>query len=217
MKPKVVKVDPNQPDPKVIREAVTIMSAGGVIAYPTDTVYGLGVDPRRDEYIRRIYQVKKRVGKAIPILLSGVEQVERYGYLNDIAEKLIDAFWPGHLTVIVEAKPTVSELITMGTGKVGLRVPDHKVALMLARELGGAITGTSANISGMESPRTAGEVLSQLGASIDMIIDGGPCKHGISSTVVDTTVRPVKILRVGPVRPSDIERVLGLKPIVETD
>lgn len=212
--PRVLKIDPERPQPGIVEEALAVLKGGGLVAYPTDTVYGLGANPFDEGALRRLYRAKRRVGKAIPVLISGVRAAERLGVIDPKAERLIERFWPGPLTIIVKAKPSVPDLVTMGTGKIGLRMPDHKVALALAEGLGGAITGTSANISGAPSPRTAGEVVAQLGAAVDLVLDAGPCKYGTSSTVVDVVAHPPRVYRIGPISPKDVEETLGERVLV---
>ncbi len=214
--PRVLKIDPEYPEAELIRKAAAVILTGGVVAYPTDTVYGLGALPSDEEAVKRIHEVKKRAGKPIPLILSDTSQTFKYGVMTKKALMLAENFWPGPLTIIVEAKPGLSDLITLGTGKIGLRVPDHKVAIALSEMCGGAITGTSANISGAVSPRTADEVIAQLDGFIDLVIDSGPARYGLSSTVIDVTTKPPTILRIGPLDPEEIESVLGEEVVVAT-
>ena len=211
---RVLRIKPENPDPRVVGEAVEIMRGGGLVVYPTDTVYGLGTDPFNAEAVEKVHRAKRRRGKPLPILLSDPGQAERIAVVTKKARRLMEEFWPGQLTIILEARPTVPEPVTLGTGRVGVRVPDSPVARALAEGLGGAIIGTSANISGAPSPRTAEEAVAQLGDRVDLVLDGGRTKYGVSSTVVDLTSSPPRILRVGPVDPSKLEEVLGRIVIV---
>ena len=151
---RVLKINPENPDPCIVEEAVGIMREGGLVVYPTDTVYGLGTNPFSAEAVERVHNAKRRRGKPLPLLLSDPGQADRVAVVTKKARRLIEEFWPGQLTIVLEARPVVPEPVTLGTGKVGVRVPESPIARMLAEGLGGAIVGTSANISGAPSPRT---------------------------------------------------------------
>ena len=176
-----------------------IIRSGGVIAYPTDTFYGLGADPSNRGAVRRIFDIKGRAAdQPVLLLLSDRADVPIWAAVVTLsAERLMDRFWPGPLTLVFRAAPRVLPELTGGTGTIGLRVPGRGLTRDLLRSLGTALTGTSANRSGGASPRNAAEVLSELGGSIDLVLDGGPSMEGLPSTVVDVTAETPRIIRLG--------------------
>ena len=194
----------------MVEEALRVLRRGGLIIYPTDTVYGLGADPWNGEASRRVHEVKARSGKPLPLLLHSLGDAHRYGVVTRVALRLAREFWPGQLTLILKLKALdLPYWISMGTGKIALRVPDCQLARMIARGLGGAVIGTSANISGAPPPRTAGEALAQLGGSIDLVLDGGATRYGIPSTIIDLTTDPPRLIRRGAVDPEEVRAVIG--------
>ncbi len=206
---RVIRIDPENHDPTVLEEALSVLRGGGLVVYPTDTVYGLGADPFNPEAVERVHEAKRRTGKPLPLLLDKPERAGLFGEVGKKALRLIEEFWPGQLTIILRLRRELPLGITMGTGKIALRVPDCKTARMLAEGLGGAIIGTSANISGAPSPRTAEEALAQLGEKVDLVLDAGITRYRLSSTIIDLTADPPRILRIGPIPPEDIEAVIG--------
>ena len=190
------------PNPRLLAELIDSLRAGGAVIFPTDTLYGLGVDPCSDKGLDRLLAAKGREpGKPIPLLLSGVEQVDRWArHVPPAAARLMERFWPGALTLVLPADPGVHPAVTGGGDTVGLRVPDHPVPRALAAGLSGAVTGTSANRSG--NPGTWGsaeEIVREFTGAVDWILWGGNAPSGISpgSTVVRMTDdRPV-LLREG--------------------
>lgn len=160
--------------------------------------------------VERVFRLKRRSPtQPLPLLLADREQIEMaVASVPPLATRLMDAFWPGALTLVLPRSPLVPASVCGGGQGVGVRVPDHPVPRALARGLGVPIVGTSANISGQPSPRTAAEVREQLGEGVDFIIDGGPCPGGVESTVVDLTGEP-RLLREGAIPRPEIERVLG--------
>jgi len=197
---------------KAIAEAVEILRRGGLVAFPTDTVYGVGAHAFLAEAVERIYMAKERPGeKAIPLLLSDASEMERVAEsVPPEAWLLARRFWPGGLSLVVPKSRIVPEAVSPGP-TVAVRVPNHPVALKLIEALGAPLAATSANISGHPSPVTAAEVLAELGGRIQFIIDGGACPGGIPSTVLDLTVTPPRILRPGPVSREEIEATIGRK------
>jgi L-threonylcarbamoyladenylate synthase len=183
-----------------------IIRSGGLIAYPTDTFYGLGADPANRGAVRRIFDIKGRAAdQPILLLLSDLAEVSLWAAeVTPSAERLMDRFWPGPLTLVFRAAPGVLPELTGGTGTIGLRVPGRGLTRDLLRSVGTALTGTSANRSGGASPRSAEEVLRELGHSIDLVLDGGPSAEGLPSTVVDVTAEPPRIIRLGVI---DIARL----------
>ncbi|MEK7848524.1 MAG: L-threonylcarbamoyladenylate synthase [Chloroflexota bacterium] len=191
-------------------QAVALLRGGGVGAFPTDTVYGLGCSPLLPGAVERVFRLKRRPPtQPLPLLLADREQIEMaVASVPPLATKLMDAFWPGGLTLVLPRSPRIPETVSAGGRGVGVRLPDHPLPRALARGLGTPIVGTSANICGQPSPRTAAEVRGQLGEGVDFIIDGGPCPGGVESTVVDLTGEP-RLLREGAIPRREIERVLG--------
>ena len=173
--------------------------AGGLVALPTDTVYGVGALAFNGKAVESIYAAKDRpVEKAIPVLIGDLGDAEKVGAdIPDSARRLATRFWPGPLTILVPKRAELPESVS-ATQTVGVRVPDHEVARALLRAAG-PMAVTSANISGGQSPVTAQEVYKQLGGRIDLIIDGGKTPGGIPSTLVDCTAASLKVLREGPI------------------
>ncbi len=197
-------------EPGALQRAVDSLRAGGLVAFPTDTVYGLGALVSNEASIARIYVAKERPPeKAIPILLSSVEQAQLLlGTWPASMEALARYFWPGPLTLVVPCGDRVPDFITSGSGTVALRVPNHPVTLQMLTLLGQPLAVTSANRSGSASPLTAQEVLDQLAGRIDVVVDGGQCPGGVPSTVLSLATEPPQLLRAGPIDASALADVL---------
>lgn len=211
MKTRVLKTDPLRPDAAVIDEAARIIAAGGLVAFPTETVYGLGADALNGRAVRGIFAAKGRpadnpliVHVAEPAQLPEVAQ-----HVPEAVDALARHFWPGPLTVVVPRRPEVPDEVTAGLDTVAVRVPDHAVALALIRRSGRPLAAPSANRSGRPSPTEARHVWEDLQGRIDLIIDGGPCGIGLESTVLDLTASRPVILRPGAVTPEDLAPVIG--------
>jgi L-threonylcarbamoyladenylate synthase len=192
-------------DPDHITKAIDVLNAGGLVAFPTDTVYGLGARVFEEAAVASIYIAKDRpVEKAIPVLLADQEDMDKVAaHIPAMAARLAARFWPGPLTLIVPKQPSLPRAVS-ATDTVGVRVPDHLTARALLRAAG-PMAVTSANLSEQPSPSTAQQVFEQLNGRIDLILDGGPTPGGLPSTVVDCTTgaRPV-ILRAGPLTSDEI-------------
>jgi L-threonylcarbamoyladenylate synthase len=199
------------PDDAAGREtAVEVLRSGGVVALPTDTVYGIAVALDTPRGIERLFEVKRRPPeRGIMLLLDDAVQAARIGVLTPGAGALADEGWPGGLTVVVPQRSDVRlpAALTGGQPTIGLRVPDHAAPRALAREVGPLPT-TSANVSGLPEARDAGEIMRQLGDAIDLVLDGGPAHGGPASTVVDCTGERPRILRVGALSLDWVARVL---------
>jgi len=199
--PPLIRVNVRGNFQTAIGTAAKTLLTGGLVAYPTETFYGLAVDARNEEAIKRLFSVKKRpAGRPVLILIASIESLAQYVVsIPPIARRLMASFWPGDLTLVFEAGPLVSPLLTGGTGKIGIRLSSHPVATALARAVKAPITGTSANISGQPACRSAKEVLNCLGNGIDLILDADETAGMIGSTVLDITVQPPRVLREGVV------------------
>ena len=187
-----------------ITQAAQTLTAGGLVAFPTDTVYGVGAHAFDAETIELLYAAKERPrDKAIPVLLASTADLPLVAReVPSAARRLADAFWPGALTLVLPRHPALPAVLTADGDSVAVRVPDHPVVRALIAALGAPLAATSANLSGQPSPVTAEEVATQLGERVDLILDGGPCPsvgRGVPSTVLDLTLDPPRVLRSGPV------------------
>jgi L-threonylcarbamoyladenylate synthase len=194
-----------------LAEAVAVLKGGGLVVYPSDTVYGLGAAASDERAVARAFAAKGRLAeKALSLLLADVGDMARLcAEVPATAKLLAERFWPGPLTLVLRRSPAFHTAALGGGDNVALRVPDHPFLRDLIRAVGEPITGTSANRSDRPSCRTAAEVERELGDAIDLIIDGGPSRVGRESTVVDITADTPKILREGAISRREIERALG--------
>lgn len=201
-----------------VEKAAEIVKAGGVVAFPTDTVYGLGANPFIDKAVDRIYKVKGRARHLpLPILLADEAQVtDVIASVSELAGLLMKHFWPGGLTLVLPRAASFPGSATAGGDSVAIRMPDHEVTLALIRRAGVPIIGTSANLSNQPSALTAQDVKDQLGSAVDLVIDGGRCPGGVESTVVDLTGQVPVIIRQGAVLAEEIKKVY-LKYVKEAD
>lgn len=199
------------PDEAGLAHAVSLLRAGQLVAFPTETVYGLGADAGQPEAVRQIFQVKGRPADhpVIVHIAEGADPLLWAAEWPPLARQLADTFWPGPLTLIVKRRAGVSDLVTGGQDTVGLRCPAHPVALALLKAFGGGIAAPSANRFGRISPTCAGHVLEELGDRIDLVIDGGDAPVGIESTIIDVSRGYPVLLRPGDLCATDIERVIG--------
>ena len=195
----VLKIGPDISLEDLVQKAAGIVRAGGVIAYPTETFYGLGVDATHEQAIRKIFEIKGRnFSNPISVIISDRREVDRLARrISNHAQKLMDAFWPGPLTIVFEASDSVSPLLTAKTGKIGIRLTSHEVARKIAAAAGVPITATSANLSGAPECAQADEVLCQMGYKIDLVIDLMEKGGSIGSTIIDATGASPVILRSG--------------------
>jgi len=206
----VLKINPENPENNILAIASFMLKLGEVIVFPTDTVYGLGANPFNEMSVLKVYEIKGReFNKPLPILVSNINTAMKLGVFDERALKLARKFWPGSLTIVVRRKMGIASLALGGQDKIALRMPNHKVALKLAESLGGAIVGTSANVSGLKAAKTANEAKEMLGSRAKLILDAGPSPKKVPSTIVDVTVKPFKIIRLGPVNIEEIEKVIG--------
>ena len=201
MNQKVVKADMAG-----IRLVSQVILQGGVAAFPTETFYGLGADARNEEALQKIFQIKGREENK-PLLLLIADRDWLSGLVRNIppaAGRLMEKFWPGPLTLVFEASPRLSALLTGGTGTVGVRLSPHPVAQALIRAVGRAITATSANLSGQPSASVAAEVFRALGNRVDAILDGGQTPGGLGSTVLDVSSPAPRIIRRGVISQAEL-------------
>ncbi|MDG6958896.1 MAG: threonylcarbamoyl-AMP synthase [Nitrososphaerota archaeon] len=184
-------------DGRAISRAAETVMRGGLVVYPTDTVYGLGCDPFNEEAVRRLFSAKGRGAKAVPVLCSSREKAADLVDLGPRGGELARRYWPGALTIVAPLKMRVPDMLSQGP-HLGVRVPDHALCLELVASCGGWLAGTSANVSGAPSARSAGDALRQLGGTVDLILDGGP-SPGAGSTVVSVVGGTLTILRTGQI------------------
>ncbi|HEY5595566.1 MAG TPA: L-threonylcarbamoyladenylate synthase [Nitrospiria bacterium] len=217
-KGRVVKIDPVHPDPglarEALRKAIEIVRSGGVIAFPTETFYGLGADPFNAKAVERLFEIKGREpGQPILLVIDDIKRAE--GIVKTISVEawcLIRKFWPGPLTLLFESTSRVTSALTGGTGKIGIRIPSHPVALQLLQAAGQPLTATSANRSGQPGAAAAEAVEETVGPKLDLILDGGATPGGPGSTIVDATLHPPRLIREGKIPFGDILSSLGLSP-----
>lgn len=197
--PVLLTVRPDDPDPEVIQRAAGLLRDGLVVAYPTDTLYGLAVDPRNADAVNRLFALKGRPeSSALTLIAADVAQAEAAGAFGDAARRLATHWWPGPLTIVVPVNGPIVPAALAGGNTVGIRVPDHLVATSLAAALGFCITATSANRSGAPAASTAGAVAEAL-AQVDAIIDAGPSRGGAPSTIVSAAADNLTLVRDGAV------------------
>jgi len=184
-----------------IQKAARIVKNGGLVVYPTDTVYGLGCNPFNDSAIERVFKVKgERKQKPLPILASDITFIEKIAHIDERARKIAEKHWPGPLTLVVPRKPALPSIVTCSLPSVGVRIPNHKVAIQLICLCNGLLVGTSANKTGEKPPKTPQEATKQLGDKVDIVLNGGPTPLNQESTIIDLTQKKPKTLREGPIK-----------------
>jgi L-threonylcarbamoyladenylate synthase len=197
-------------DAQTVRRAGRLLRLGQVVAFPTDTVYGVGAHAFQVEAVAALYAAKNRpAAKAIPILVAQIEDMARVARpVPNVAWELAERFWPGGLTLVLPRAQKVPPIVTAGGDSVAVRCPDHSIPLALMNSLGAPLAATSANLSGQPSPTTARQVVLQLAGRVPLIIDGGECPGGVPSTVVDLSVNPPRLLRAGAIPAEDLRDLL---------
>jgi L-threonylcarbamoyladenylate synthase len=192
--------------------AVEVLKSGGLVAVPTETVYGLAGNGLDADAVAKIYDVKGRPAiKPLSLLVPDLDVAATVcAEIPESARLLAEAFWPGPLTIVLPRRDTVPEIVTAGGDTIGVRCPDHSKTLELLRLAGVPAAAPSANISDMPSPKSAEDVLAYFDGKIECLIDGGICTLGVESTIISLTVEPYKILRQGALPVEDIRRVLGI-------
>lgn len=204
MTAEVVRVDPVVPDERALDRAARVLRAGGLVAFPTESFYGLGASALDARAVRRVFEAKGRPA-SMPLLVVVDAPAMLAAVVAEVPERaraLMARHWPGPLTLVFKATPGVPSEVTGGTGTIGVRVPAHPVPRLLAARAGTPVTAPSANPTGGPPPTTAAEVLAGLGDAVDLVLDAGPTAGGAPSTVLDVTVDPPRVLRQGAVRVS---------------
>lgn len=200
-----------------IRRAAELLRAGGLVAFPTETVYGLGADASNPKAVERLYAVKRRPPEH-PVILHFASAKEAFSWARDVpapARKLAERYWPGPLTLILKRSALAKDFVTGGQDTVGLRVPSHPIARDLLWAFGGGIAAPSANRFGLVSPTTAAHVREDFGAEVDLVLEGGPSDVGIESTIVDLSAGAAALLRPGGISRQDLENILAVEEKLE--
>ena len=193
-----------------IMTAAQIVRRGGLVVYPTETVYGLGCDPLNVQAVKRVLDVKGDRKKPLPVLAASIVDADKVAFVSSNGKKLAAKFWPGHLTMVFPKKPALPDIVTFGWDSMGLRIPNNDVALQLISLSGGLLIGSSANRTGEEPARRVQEISGELKEMVDVVLDGGPAVQGRPSTVVDLTSEKPRILREGPISLKAILYTLAL-------
>ncbi len=217
MKTKILKINPKKIDLDKIKIAAEVIKKGNLVAFPTETVYGLGADALNEEAVTKIFQAKKRpFNDPLIVHIADIEELHRLSkQVPSVVLKLAKAFWPGPLTLVLKKSELVLDIITAGLDTVAIRMPANNIALSLIREAKNPIVAPSANLFGRTSPTNAQHVVDDLDGKIEMIIDGGKTKVGVESTVLDITARPVRVLRAGGISVEQLKEVIGQVKIGE--
>jgi L-threonylcarbamoyladenylate synthase len=198
---RVLRVDADLVDRSPLAEAAGVLASGGVVAFPTETFYGLGAAALDASAARRIFDLKGRPASSpLLVLVDSVEMAERVGEIPDRARTLVERHWPGALTLVFRARAGIPAVVTASTGTIGVRFTAHPVARALVTAFGAPVTAPSANISGAAPPTTADAILRDFDGQIEMVLDGGATPGGPASTVLDVTVDPPRVIRQGAVR-----------------
>jgi len=193
-----------------IMVASRIVQKGGLVIYPTETVYGLGCDPFNVEAVKQILTLKGIRRKPLPVLAASIKDAEKIATVSQKGKRLATKFWPGPLTLVVPRKPSIPDIVTFGLDSVGVRIPSNDVALKLISLSGGLLIGSSANRSGGDPPRTVQEVANELKEKVDIVLNGGASAQGRPSTVVELTSGEPRILRHGPLGFREILKALAI-------
>jgi len=207
MHPTIIRqINPQKPEPEIIAEAAAVIRQGGVLAFPTRCLYGLGADAFNAEAVERVVKIKQRPEQnPILVLIDSKERLESLVmHIPPAADAIMDAFWPGRVTLVFEARNSLPDQLTARTGKIGVRLPGHPVAAALVQQAKRPVTGTSANLSGQPGCDRAQDLDPTIADQLGLILDAGTLSGGIGSTVVDVTVNPPQIIREGQVAANDI-------------
>jgi L-threonylcarbamoyladenylate synthase len=208
---RILAVDPVRPQPAVVAEAVRILRAGGLVAFPTETVYGLGASALDEGAVRRVFAAKGRpLGHPLIAHVEGEEPARSLARAwPEMASRLARAFWPGPLTLVVDRAMHVPDVVSGGGESIAVRVPAHPVALAIIEGLGGPVAAPSANRHQQVSPTLAAHVIAQLGEHVDLVLDAGPCATGIESSVIDVRGKTARVLRLGAAPLRELREIVG--------
>ncbi len=212
MRPKSIEVDPDKPQQHLLQEAVDIILGGGMIAFPTDTTYGLGVNPFDDKAVSRVFELKQRdSNKPLIILINDKQQIEQLAVdVSTVARRLIEQFWPGPLTMIFKTSAEIASFRIGASSKIGIRLPKSPIAQKLIRLSKIPITASSANPSGQPSSLSAKQVINYFNKKVDLVIDGGQAGDKQESTVLDVSTTPPRVIRAGAV---DLDRIKAITEV----
>ena len=201
-----VVVDPVRPDPTAIAQAAATLRNGGVVAIPTDTLYGLAVDPWNPSAVTHVFTIKGRQeDRALPLVAADIDQVRQWiGELDAVARRLVERFWPGPLTLVMRAPGGLAPEVTAGGRTIGVRVPSHAVTRAVCAAFERPVTATSANLSGQPATDNPDQVAAQLSSGVDLLLDAGITPGGLASTIVDVTARELRLIRAGAVSWEDV-------------
>lgn len=206
----VLRVHPENPEKKIINRAAESIEKGGTVIFPAQYLYGMAADAFSEESVRRIFEIKKRpLQKPLLVLIKNFKQLETLtAGIPEAGEKLMQAFWPGNVTIIFTASDLVPGLVTAGSGRIGIRMPLHPVARALVERLDSPVTGTSANVSEKPGCDSVENLDPAVLENTDLVLDAGRLKSGIGSTLVDVTSEPARIVRQGEIPAEDIFRII---------
>lgn len=198
---KVLRINPKKPNKNVIARAVQVLKSGGTVIFPTETVYGIGADPFNEKAVNKVFRMKGRsFHKPLAVIVSNAKEIlPLVEHLTPLAKRLIKKYMPGPMTLILKKSAMIPDIVTAGEKTIGIRMPDHKIARMLLKEIGSPIVATSANRSGYAPATTAAEALKQIKGA-DLVLCGGKTTLGEASTVVDLSGKKAKILRQGTLK-----------------
>jgi tRNA threonylcarbamoyl adenosine modification protein (Sua5/YciO/YrdC/YwlC family) len=209
---KTIKIDPVKPEPELVQKAASVIRSGGIVVFPTRCIYGLAADALNEAAVDRIYEIKGRESNK-PILVLAHNYLMLSCLVQNIphvAQKIMDNFWPGKITIVLKANENLPANLTAGSGKIGIRRPGHPVASALVKAVGGPVTGTSANISANPGCRVISELDPGIAESVDLIIDTGELEGGTGSTVIDVTEDPPVLIREGGISIKAVNKTLGI-------
>jgi L-threonylcarbamoyladenylate synthase len=206
MNPRIKKINPKVPEPESLAAAAAVIKQGGVIVFPTRCLYGLGADAMNPDAVERIIEIKQRPqDNPILVLIDSDNQLEMLvEKIPPAADAIMEAFWPGRVTLVFDAREPLPDSLTAQTGKIGVRLPGHPVAAAMVRQVKGPLTGTSANLSGRPGCYRLPDLDPQIAGQVDLVLDAGTLQGGVGSTVVDVTGEPPRILREGQVTAGQI-------------
>jgi L-threonylcarbamoyladenylate synthase len=211
MNPQTLKINPQDPAPEIIAEAAAIIKRGGVVVFPTHGLYGLAADAYDGAAVEKIIKIKQRpADNPILVLIHCRRQLDSLAaHISPAAAAIMQAFWPGRVTLVFEAREALPDALTARSGKIGVRLAGHPVAAALARQVGSPVTGTSANLSGRPGCRRVKSLDPGIAAGVDLVLDAGMLEGGAGSTVVDVTVDPPRVLREGRISAGELRRALS--------